>query len=1566
MSSFVENEAAEGSEEEEEEVVVKVKDEDKDSEDFDSSEDDDVPNEYEQDDFLVGDEEAGGEENEDEDDEARSIKKKKKKRKRGREEIEMEEGDLDLLEEAGVKVKKKGKLRRLERDASEDESDREVRNQGKEDSRRRGPDEDIDYDDDEGDEMDNFIEDDEGDRRRRKGGADEVHTAALEDAREIFGDQKDVDELQGIDFLVVSDDEDGKDAGPMLRKEEANEETQINDMEDLRKLTIKVDPSLARERLLTDRDEEIRSKDMPEYLQEHFGHRRRAHKEDLGEEAEWIYQSAFSSPDHDEYEREATIGKISVLLAFLHVETLDIPFVAVYRKEYIMGDLMKSSGFDELGDWTSLWTVMDWDRRWSHLTERKKNFLEQLNKAPEARIEDDTNILKNLTDEAGFTNDLMQINTLERHVTLLQEKYYSTTGAADTGEEKGRRRPRRRERYRFLCKSGLGELAKHFGISASQLSENLQKYQSLHRPADPASEPQDVAITWASSQSRSSTLDDPTTCLQLARSLITTEIISESGIMRHVRSAFRSSAKVSTMPTSKARKQVDDDNPLRPFCTVQNKPLALLTQSGDGEFLMMHQVEKEGLATIELSMNETDYQELVDDLNRFYLSQSLSATAMSWNDQRRMILKEALGAIIEEVKRELRKELLDRAILQQKAALTLSIDRELHQGPVKIEGLEQSPKTLAITVTSKDEDEDVQGDSQEATAEARKRYAGSPQIATFVALDADGEVIGTNEVPAGWLRRRRDDPIPEEISNFLWKHVIQVYEPNCIAIGIGSGGQDATRLRDDILALLGDYFRREELDYLGVPRDDERDFQDLERSVKERIILVPDTLVTPYAKTKLAIASLAELSYLQRRGVGLARLTQEPLTVYAAIVADKQGYRDLPLTNNGRLLPAEVQKDVLRRSMIRSVNTVGFDINRAIIHSHLRPLLQYVGGLGPRKAKSLLQAIETSENGMLISRRDMLVKNMLGNNTFYSASGFLRVRDPELASGGKSAAAIRKRLRKDKKKNVDRFADYEPLEDTRMHLENYNVAIKIAEQSVEDASKRKDPSAVVFELMENPELLEALDLEQYAKDLETKGRGKNRETVRLIEEEFNEPYRDWRVPLTEPTPKVLFRCITGMDPDTQLHIGSMVTAEKLRVIDSGSGVSCMVANGRIRGFIHKMEFSDQRLTDEELVERVTPGGSAMCRVQELTVEEYKVKLSCRASVLNNPASMSGFQDPIFYDDYCKRYDEIRDEKFLEREKALEKQKSLRRDKMLVQIRKENLANRSTRHPFWKDVTADEAERLMEPAPIGEVIIRPGSTKKSVSFTYKLYQGVVAHFKVNEEMEVINGKENLLYVEANSGPTAERYESLDEVLSRVIDPIVQNYNEAVSFRDKFLNVSWAELQATLRDMKNRDPKRIPYMICPDTRRDRVGSFLLGFVPGTKTVNRASVIVTPDGFKLRNVLHPTPSALYDWFKKNFKTLENPHVVGYPPNTPGRYPPGTPRIGVGTPLRAAPGTPGRGMPGTPLRGGVPSTTILAPDPAPMPSNYDFGAQQPPPPPPSDYAAPGQHYRVPPPPPS
>ncbi len=70
-------------------------------------------------------------------------------------------------------------------------------------------------------------------------------------------------------------------------------------------------------------------------------------------------------------------------------------------------------------------------------------------------------------------------------------------------------------------------------------------------------------------------------------------------------------------------------------------------------------------------------------------------------------------------------------------------------------------------------------------------------------------------------------------------------------------------------------------------------------------------------------------------------------------------------------LPKEKLLSALERTLVDVVNKVGVDINRAVTDSYYQHLLQFVAGLGPRKAQVLVKKIASMVCVSVFHRRTL-------------------------------------------------------------------------------------------------------------------------------------------------------------------------------------------------------------------------------------------------------------------------------------------------------------------------------------------------------------------------------------------------------------------------------------------------------------------------------------------------------------------------------------------------------------------------------------------------------------------
>ncbi|CAN0018367.1 unnamed protein product, partial [Hapterophycus canaliculatus] len=119
-------------------------------------------------------------------------------------------------------------------------------------------------------------------------------------------------------------------------------------------------------------------------------------------------------------------------------------------------------------------------------------------------------------------------------------------------------------------------------------------------------------------------------------------------------------------------------------------------------------------------------------------------------------------------------------------------------------------------------------------------------------------------------------------------------------------------------------------------------------------------------------------------------------------------------------VPPQQLLKVWTHRMMDAVSAVGVDINHAAEHEHSKGVLQFVPGLGPRKAAKLRERLGTVLGGVVPSRKALLSSQLLKSLVYTNAAGFLRIRER-----GKLAEELEGQL--------------DPFDDTRVHPECYNT-----------------------------------------------------------------------------------------------------------------------------------------------------------------------------------------------------------------------------------------------------------------------------------------------------------------------------------------------------------------------------------------------------------------------------------------------------------------------------------------------------------------------------------------------
>ncbi|KAL0404759.1 UNVERIFIED_CONTAM: Transcription elongation factor SPT6 [Sesamum radiatum] len=907
-----------------------------------SDDEEEGQDEYEKDGFIVDDiEEEEEEEEEDrvDSDEERQKKKKRKKRESERNYV-LDEDDYELLQESNISVprpklesKKFKRLKKARRDTEEEPSglsdEEEFDGSGKggrtaEEKLKRSlfgdddgqPLEDIAEEDEqleeedadigEEDEMaDFYVEEEEVDEhgapvrrkkpkkiRQRPG----ISSSALQEAHEIFGD---VEDLLRIRKLEVRD-----------RFTEVGE----------RSLEDQFDPSILSEKYMTGKDDQIREIDVPERMQiseESTGHPP-TDEISIKMETEWIYnqlvcgimplfnKSSATNEVDDELKRH-----IARFLELMHVQKLDVPFIAMYRKEEILS-LLKDPNEPEADiendpnqkptlKWHKvLWTIQDLDQKWLLLQKRKSALQSYYNKRFEEearRVYDETRLNLNRQLFESITRSLKAADS-EREVDDVDSKFNLHFPPGEVVLDEGQfKRPKRKSHYSICSKAGLWEVASKFGYSSEQfgLQISLEKMR-MDELEDAKETPEEMASNFTCAM-----FETPQAVLKGARHMAAVEISCEPCVRKHVRSIFMDNAVVSTSPTPEGKTAIDSFHQFAGVKWLRDKPL---TRFEDAQWLLIQKAEQEKLLQVTIKLPEVVLDKLISDSNDYYLSDGVSKSAQLWNEQRKLILHDAFyNFLLPSMEKEARSLLTSRA----KTWLLWEYGK-LFWDKVSVSPYQRK-------------ENDIGSDEDTAPRVMACCWGPGKPATTFVMLDSAGEVLDVLHAGSLNLRgqsvneqqRKKNDQ--QRVQKFMMDH-----QPHVVVLG--AANLSCTRLKEDIYEII---FKMVE----DNPRDVGHEMDNL------NIVYGDESLPHLYENSRISVDQLPSQEGIIRRAVALGRYLQNPLAMVATLCGPAREILSWKLNPLENFLTPDEKYGMIEQVMVDVTNQVGLDLNLATSHEWL-------------------------------------------------------------------------------------------------------------------------------------------------------------------------------------------------------------------------------------------------------------------------------------------------------------------------------------------------------------------------------------------------------------------------------------------------------------------------------------------------------------------------------------------------------------------------------------------------------------------------------------------------------
>ena len=327
----------------------------------------------------------------------------------------------------------------------------------------------------------------------------------------------------------------------------------------------------------------------------------------------------------------------------------------------------------------------------------------------------------------------------------------------------------------------------------------------------------------------------------------------------------------------------------------------------------------------------------------------------------------------------------------------------------------------------------------------------------------------------------------------------------------------------------------------------------------------------------------------------------------------------------------------------------------------------------------ITDGIRCIKGGNLVNRDQFIKGSLLTTKIFLNAAGFLRI------SNDSDMRAVKNRHADDDVQD--------PLDDTRIHPEDYELARKMATDALElDEEDVHDehPSHVVSLIMQdedNEKKLNELNLDEFAVNMFEANEDRKRHTLNVIRAELLKPFSEQRATFPTLSNWDILTMLSGETPRT-LRPGLIISVQVTRVKDNF--VTVRLDSG-IEGMINAQYLADH--APEKASDVVNKGQSLPGLVIQVKIDpaqdQFFVELSSRHA---DVAAGDTISRCVKHDDNWNHQQCDRDLDMQARKKRAEVDKT----------------RRVIKHPNFHNFNSSQAEAYLDKQQRGDVVIRPSS------------------------------------------------------------------------------------------------------------------------------------------------------------------------------------------------------------------------------------------------------------------
>ena len=326
-------------------------------------------------------------------------------------------------------------------------------------------------------------------------------------------------------------------------------------------------------------------------------------------------------------------------------------------------------------------------------------------------------------------------------------------------------------------------------------------------------------------------------------------------------------------------------------------------------------------------------------------------------------------------------------------------------------------------------------------------------------------------------------------------------------------------------------------------RETEKFLQSIRYSRKINIYIVSEDGASIYSASKIAREEFPDKDVTVRGAVSIGRRLLDPLAELVKIDPKSIGVGQYQHDVDQNKL-----KKALEFTVESCVNSVGVNINTAS-----KELLTYISGLGPQLAQNIVTY--RAENGDFTNKEQLLNVPRLGIKAYQQCAGFVRVPNSE-----------------------------NPLDNTAVHPENYNIVNKMA----------KNCNCSINELISNESIRKSFDLSKYTDN------NVGLPTLNDIMQELEKPGRDPRKTITVMQFEESVKSFE--DLKTDMVINGIVT----NITQFGVFVDIGIKEN---GLIHISELSDSYVSNPSDIVKIHQ--QIKVRIKELDEQRKRIALSMK-------------------------------------------------------------------------------------------------------------------------------------------------------------------------------------------------------------------------------------------------------------------------------------------------------------------------------------------------------------------